>query len=68
MAKRETTTIRIDTKTNAAINLLLGELKAKRNRSVTQSDVVWYLVEQARKDIAKRAEQLVAEQPNGDEE
>jgi hypothetical protein len=52
--KRETVTIRVSPKTNAAINMVVSKLKAGQpGKRITQDEAIWVLIERADPDTAK---------------
>lgn len=64
MAKREATmTIRVTNKTLAAIDMIVGELRAKTGEKITQDRAIWEAIKDSRPEIATRVERFSAEVP-----
>lgn len=52
-------TIRVSPKTNAAVNILVSEMKAAQpGTRITQDDAIWQLIREKRREIADRVEEL----------
>jgi hypothetical protein len=66
--QRQTVMIRVDTRTNAALNMLVAEMKARRGRKVTQTQVIWQLLEQHAPEIVARVEQLMPDEADEDDD
>lgn len=59
MAKRSATvTIRVSSSTLAALDMLVGELRAKKGKKVTQDEAIWAAIEKAEPHITARVEEL----------
>ncbi len=64
MAKREATmTIRVTNKTLAAIDMIVGELRAKTGEKITQDRAIWEIIKDSRPEIASQIEVFSAEAP-----
>lgn len=59
MAKRNATvTIRVTNRTLSALDILVGELRAKTGKKVTQDEAIWEAIEKSTPHITDRVENL----------
>lgn len=66
--QRETMTIRVTPRTNAALNVVVTKLKLQQpGRRVTQDEAIWHLIEQSDPETAQMVEkQAPVEKPGGE--
>lgn len=63
MTKRQATmTIRVSSATLAALDILVGELRAVRGQKVTQDEAIWSAIEEAKPHIIARVQELQPEE------
>ena len=62
MRRQDTVTIRVDRKTKAALDMIVAEHYVVTGKTMTHTEAIWYVVQNAEQDIAERIEQLASNQ------
>ncbi len=55
-------TIRVSSRTLAALDMLVGELRARSGQKVTQDEAIWNAIEDSAPHITSRVEEIQADE------